>query len=128
MLVSGGFYVGMWVQIIKPPNKIPSLSKILFQWNDFNFERFLLVLGYEEVHVPGLKQKPFQEDEILLPITQLSAWAQNAFSGYKNLNRIQSRLHKTALNSDQNLLLCAPTVRMIILYQVSMVLNFCGHF
>lgn len=79
---------------------------------------YLLVLGYEEVHVPGLKQKPFQEGEVLLPITQLPVWAQNAFSGYKNLNRIQSRLHETALNSDQNLLLCAPTVGMYKLYHV----------
>ena len=62
------------------------------------------------MHVPGLKQKPFQEDEVLLPVTQLPTWAQNAFTGYKNLNRIQSRLQKTALNSDENLLLCAPTV------------------
>ncbi|XP_065882563.1 U5 small nuclear ribonucleoprotein 200 kDa helicase-like [Dysidea avara] len=65
--------------------------------------------GYEEVHVPALKQKPFQEGEVLLPVTQLPTWAQSAFSGYKNLNRIQSRLHEAALKSDQNLLLCAPT-------------------
>jgi len=67
-------------------------------------------VGYEEVHVPALKQKPFQEGEVLLPVTQLPTWAQSAFSGYKNLNRIQSRLHEAALKSDQNLLLCAPTV------------------
>ena len=66
------------------------------------------------MHMPGLKQKPFQEDEVLLPITQLPMWAQNTFTGCKNLNRIQSRLHKTALNSDQNLLLCAPTVGCVI--------------
>jgi len=72
-------------------------------------KKFLLI-GYEEVHVPVLKQKPFQEGEVLLPVTQLPTWAQNAFSGYKNLNRIQSRLHEAALKSDQNLLLCAPTV------------------
>ena len=60
--------------------------------------------------MPALKQKPFQEGEVLLPVTQLPTWAQSAFSGYKNLNRIQSRLHEAALKSDQNLLLCAPTV------------------
>ena len=70
----------------------------------------VLLVGYEEVHVPALKQKPFQEGEVLLPVTQLPTWAQSAFSGYKNLNRIQSRLHEAALKSDQNLLLCAPTV------------------
>ena len=36
-------------------------------------------------------------------------YAQPAFEGYDNLNRIQSRLCNTALNTDENLLLCAPT-------------------
>lgn len=34
---------------------------------------------------------------------------QAAFEGFKTLNRIQSRLQHTALESDENLLLCAPT-------------------
>ena len=36
-------------------------------------------------------------------------FAQPAFEGYDTLNRIQSRLCNTALNTDENLLLCAPT-------------------
>lgn len=65
--------------------------------------------GYEEVHVPALKPKAFSEKEKLQPIDQLPKYVQPAFEGFKTLNRIQSRLYKTALDSDENLLLCAPT-------------------
>lgn len=65
--------------------------------------------GYEEVHVPALKPKPFTDREKLIPIDSLPKYAQAAFEGYKSLNRIQSKLSKTALESDENILLCAPT-------------------
>nr|XP_033194376.1 putative U5 small nuclear ribonucleoprotein 200 kDa helicase [Bombus vancouverensis nearcticus] len=65
--------------------------------------------GYEEVHVPALKPKPFAENEKLYPIDQLPKYVQPAFEGFKTLNRIQSRLYQAALESDENLLLCAPT-------------------
>ncbi|KAK3589739.1 hypothetical protein CHS0354_021060 [Potamilus streckersoni] len=65
--------------------------------------------GYEEVHVPALKPKPFDSDESLVPVDRLPKYAQPAFEGFKSLNRIQSRLFKAAMESDQNLLLCAPT-------------------
>lgn len=65
--------------------------------------------GYEEVHVPALKPKPFDEKEELVPIEKLPKYAQPVFTGYKTLNRIQSRLWKAALEDDENLLLCAPT-------------------
>nr|DBA32090.1 TPA: hypothetical protein GDO54_007839 [Pyxicephalus adspersus] len=65
--------------------------------------------GYEEVHVPALKQKPFAADEQLLPIEKLPKYAQAGFEGFKNLNRIQSKLYKAAMETDENLLLCAPT-------------------
>jgi pre-mRNA-splicing helicase BRR2 len=66
--------------------------------------------GYEEVHVPALKPKPFGVDEALVGIDKLPNYVQPAFDGFKSLNRIQSRIHKVALESDQNLLICAPTV------------------
>ncbi|XP_060524349.1 U5 small nuclear ribonucleoprotein 200 kDa helicase [Cylas formicarius] len=65
--------------------------------------------GYEEVHVPALKAEPFAENEKLQPVDQLPKYVQPVFDGFKSLNRIQSRLCKTALDSDENLLLCAPT-------------------
>jgi len=65
--------------------------------------------GYEEVHVPALKPKPFGENEKLVNIEALPAYAQPAFEGFKSLNRIQSRLYPACMESDENLLLCAPT-------------------
>lgn len=65
--------------------------------------------GFVEVHVPALKPKPFEDDETLVPVDKLPKYVQPVFDGFKTLNRIQSRLWKTALETDENLLLCAPT-------------------
>ena len=53
---------------------------------------------------------PSTLSQTLKPISSLPSWAQQAFSNYRSLNRIQSRLAETALHTDENLLLCAPTV------------------
>ncbi|PSC69011.1 U5 small nuclear ribonucleo 200 kDa helicase-like [Micractinium conductrix] len=65
--------------------------------------------GYEEVHVPALKPKPFTDGEQLVDITALPEWAQPGFKGMKALNRIQSRVCDCALYSSENMLVCAPT-------------------
>ncbi|XP_041988787.1 putative U5 small nuclear ribonucleoprotein 200 kDa helicase [Aricia agestis] len=65
--------------------------------------------GYEEVHVPALKPKPFDEGETLVAVEKLPKYVQPAFEGFKTLNRIQSRISSAALESDENLLVCAPT-------------------
>ena len=65
--------------------------------------------GYEEVHVPALKPKPFEANEKLKNIEDIPGYAQPAFEGFKTLNRIQSRLYTACMESDENLLLCAPT-------------------
>jgi len=67
--------------------------------------------GYEEVFIPPLKVKPLEANERLVPIAEMPSWAQRAFKGVKfpTLNRVQSRLYQTAMFSDENLLLCAPT-------------------
>ncbi|XP_062366763.1 U5 small nuclear ribonucleoprotein 200 kDa helicase isoform X1 [Cinclus cinclus] len=65
--------------------------------------------GYEEVHVPALKPKAFGADEQLVSVEKLPKYAQAGFEGFKTLNRIQSKLFRAALESDENLLLCAPT-------------------
>ncbi|XP_050545887.1 putative U5 small nuclear ribonucleoprotein 200 kDa helicase [Daktulosphaira vitifoliae] len=65
--------------------------------------------GYEEVHVPALKPKPFNDNEILVAIEKLPKYVQPAFEDFKTLNRIQSRLYNSTLDSDENLLICAPT-------------------
>lgn len=65
--------------------------------------------GYEEVHVPALKQKAFAPGEELVKISAMPDWAQPAFEGMKQLNRVQSKVYETALFSPENILLCAPT-------------------
>ena len=59
---------------------------------------------------------PYVILQSLKPITSLPTWAHDAFTGYRSLNRIQSRLADTALHSDENILLCAPTVSLIIIF------------
>eukprot|EP00047_Mylnosiga_fluctuans_P022270 m.116969 g.116969 ORF g.116969 m.116969 type:complete len:2124 (+) comp9197_c0_seq4:160-6531(+) len=65
--------------------------------------------GYEEVVVPPLKPRPFDSHERLVPIATLPEWSHPAFGGFTELNRMQSRLYKTAMHTGENLLLCAPT-------------------
>ena len=65
--------------------------------------------GYEEVHVPALRPKQFAEEEKLVQIESLPEYAKGAFDGFATLNRIQSKLCKVCLHSDENILLCAPT-------------------
>ena len=67
--------------------------------------------GYEEVHVPALKPKPFADNEKLVAIQELPEWAQPAFGGMQSLNRVQSRVSDCALYSSENMLVCAPTGR-----------------
>ncbi|KAH0666758.1 hypothetical protein KY290_028931 [Solanum tuberosum] len=65
--------------------------------------------GYEEVHVPALKPKPLAPGEKLVNISSLPQWAQPAFTGMIQLNRVQSKVYETALFTPENILLCAPT-------------------
>ncbi|GLU00132.1 hypothetical protein SLE2022_175240 [Rubroshorea leprosula] len=65
--------------------------------------------GYEEVHVPALKPKPLESDERFVKISDMPDWAQPAFKGMQQLNRVQSKVYETALFSPENVLLCAPT-------------------
>jgi pre-mRNA-splicing helicase BRR2 len=64
--------------------------------------------GYEEVHVPAVKSMP-GKDERLIPIEEMPEWTHKAFKGMTTLNRIQSKMYETALQTSHNLLLCAPT-------------------
>jgi pre-mRNA-splicing helicase BRR2 len=64
--------------------------------------------GYEEVHVPAVKPI-IPPGERLVDISDLPAWMRPAFPGIRQLNRIQSRLMRTALYEIENILLCAPT-------------------
>ncbi|KAF8377969.1 hypothetical protein HHK36_031358 [Tetracentron sinense] len=64
---------------------------------------------YEEVYVPALKPRPLAPGEELIKISAMPDWAQPAFKGMTQLNRVQSKVYETALFQAENILLCAPT-------------------
>ena len=64
--------------------------------------------GYEEVHVPAVRSI-VPKDEKLVHIAELPEWTHAAFKGMDKLNRIQSKLAQVALETSENILLCAPT-------------------
>ncbi|KAL1514923.1 hypothetical protein AB1Y20_004002 [Prymnesium parvum] len=63
---------------------------------------------YEEVRVPPTPRDA-GEDVRLVPISELPEYARPAFGGVARLNRLQSRVVGTALYSQENMLVCAPT-------------------
>lgn len=81
--VGGGFGKG------HAPSRELDLSSFEFAQGDHlnSNKKFVLppgtwekkLKGFEEVHVPPLKPKPFDKDEKLIPITALPKWAQPAF-------------------------------------------------
>ena len=72
---------------------------------------------YEEVTIPPVKRSndnPYikKVDDVGEPpvlIKSLDTWCQKAFDGTKKLNKIQSVVFDSAYNTNQNLLICAPT-------------------
>jgi activating signal cointegrator complex subunit 3 len=65
--------------------------------------------GYEEVSIPPTPTASMKPGEKLIEISELDEFAQAAFRGYKTLNRIQSRIYHTTYNTNENILVCAPT-------------------
>ncbi|GFY86340.1 U5 small nuclear ribonucleoprotein helicase [Actinidia rufa] len=91
--------------------------------------------GYEEVHVPALKPKPIAPGEELIKISDMPEWAQPAFKGMAQLNRVQSKVYEPALFTAENILLCAPTgagktnvAMLTILQQIALHRNEDGSF
>jgi antiviral helicase SLH1 len=64
---------------------------------------------YEEVTIPPPRQLPMRSTERLIPIEEMEPLARGAFPGYKTLNRLQSVVFPLGYNSNENLLVCAPT-------------------
>ncbi|PIL37268.1 hypothetical protein GSI_00961 [Ganoderma sinense ZZ0214-1] len=80
-------------------------------------QRYMLPMGttrehkeeYEEVTVPPARVVPPRASERLMLVTELDALAKGSFPGYTSLNRIQSIVFPTAYQSNENMLVCAPT-------------------
>ncbi|KAK1605427.1 hypothetical protein QYE76_029100 [Lolium multiflorum] len=90
--------------------------------------------GYEEVHVPALRAMPYESSEKIVKISEMPEWAQPAFAGMTQLNRVQSKVYDTALFKPDNILLCAPTgagktnvAMLTILHQIGLHMK-CGEF
>ncbi|KYQ56449.1 Activating signal cointegrator 1 complex subunit 3 [Trachymyrmex zeteki] len=63
----------------------------------------------EQVHIPISKQEPINVKMNPVSISSLDEIGQIAFSGVTSLNKIQSIVFDAAYNTNENLLICAPT-------------------
>ncbi|KAM3931944.1 activating signal cointegrator 1 complex subunit 3 [Leptodactylus fuscus] len=64
---------------------------------------------YEEVKIPVTEPMPIGLEEKPVFIKDLDEIGQLVFKGVKRLNRIQSIVFETAYNTNENMLICAPT-------------------
>ncbi|XP_073445599.1 activating signal cointegrator 1 complex subunit 3 isoform X3 [Dendrobates tinctorius] len=64
---------------------------------------------YEEVKIPVTEPMPIGLEEKPIFIKDLDEIGQLVFKGVKRLNRIQSIVFETAYNTNENMLICAPT-------------------
>ncbi|NWT92154.1 ASCC3 protein, partial [Urocynchramus pylzowi] len=64
---------------------------------------------YEEVKIPHSEPMPIGIEEKIVYIKDLDEIGQLVFKGMKRLNRIQSIVFETAYNTNENMLICAPT-------------------
>ncbi|KAL4717222.1 hypothetical protein ACJJTC_017109 [Scirpophaga incertulas] len=64
---------------------------------------------YEEVIIPKNDPAPLEVGNKRVPISDMDEIGQMAFENIKELNRIQSVVFQTAYNTNENLLICAPT-------------------
>ncbi|EGW35791.1 uncharacterized protein SPAPADRAFT_131497 [Spathaspora passalidarum NRRL Y-27907] len=107
------------VKRVKQGKRIPqriSLDKIQFS-TSVEGTKVILPKGsfqqnkksYDIITVPPVEQAPQTED--LLPINSLPDWARDAFPSNETttFNRIQSKIFPQAFETDNNLLICAPT-------------------
>ncbi|KIR59260.1 RNA helicase [Cryptococcus bacillisporus CA1873] len=64
---------------------------------------------YEEVIIPPANPVPPKKTERPVKIAELSPMAGGCFPKYIQLNRMQSIVQPTAMNTNENMLICAPT-------------------
>ena len=81
----------------------------LLDLDSIAFEQGGRLVVAKKIELPALKPKAFDPNEKLIKIADMPDWAQPAFKGMKELNRVQSKVYETALFKADNILLCAPT-------------------
>ncbi|KAI7887163.1 activating signal cointegrator 1 complex subunit 3 [Lichtheimia hyalospora FSU 10163] len=64
---------------------------------------------YEEITIPVPQQAPIRQHERRIMISEMDNLARGAFKAYESLNRIQSIVYPVAYETNENMLVCAPT-------------------
>lgn len=64
---------------------------------------------YEEYSIPATKVGSLGVGQKLVQISNMDNFCQKTFRGYKSLNRMQSLLYPVAYQTNENMLICAPT-------------------
>lgn len=64
---------------------------------------------HEEVIIPKSETRNSLAPNIFIPIKELDFLCQGTFKGYKTLNRMQSLIYDVGYNTNENMLVCAPT-------------------
>ncbi|KAH3899411.1 probable Antiviral helicase SLH1 [Saccharomycodes ludwigii] len=64
---------------------------------------------HEEITIPHSKRRFKKLNEKLVDISDLDFFCQGTFKNYKTLNRMQSLVYPVAYNTNENMLVCAPT-------------------
>ena len=64
---------------------------------------------YEEYSIPAAKVGTLGVGRKLVEISEMDGLCKRTFKGYKSLNRMQSLVYKLAYETNENMLICAPT-------------------
>eukprot|EP00049_Salpingoeca_infusionum_P026339 m.25168 g.25168 ORF g.25168 m.25168 type:complete len:2051 (-) comp8684_c0_seq1:141-6293(-) len=111
------FEAGDPVEVPKYPFVFDSLAKAQMHGQFVQNLKMMLPIDtervnnqrYEEVTLQPVQACAPLDFERRIPISSLDPICQAAFKGFKELNRIQSIVCDTALKTNQNMLICAPT-------------------
>ena len=64
---------------------------------------------YEEYSIPAAKVGTLGVGRKLVEISEMDGLCKRTFKGYKSLNRMQSLVYRVAYETNENMLICAPT-------------------
>lgn len=64
---------------------------------------------YDELTIPITKKAPIRSTESIVTLDQMDSLCKQSFKGYKALNRVQSIVYPVAYQTNENMLICAPT-------------------
>jgi len=64
---------------------------------------------YEEITIPATKVGTVRAGEELVQIDNMDTLCRSTFRNYKSLNRMQSLVYPVAYQTNENMLICAPT-------------------